>query len=69
MPDYQQGKIYTLRCYTDISLVYVGSTTKKLCDRKSNHKFDSVRCTENSLYKIIFNNGNCNNWYIELVEN
>ena len=69
MPNYQQGKIYTLRCYTDTSLIYVGSTTKKLCDRKSNHKFNSIKCPENSLYKVILDNGCWNNWYIELVEN
>ena len=69
MPDYQNGKIYTLRCYTDKELVYVGSTTKKLCDRKSNHKFNSIRCPENYFYKTVENNGGWDNWYIELVEN
>ncbi len=69
MPDYQNGKIYTLRSYTDTNLIYVGSTTKKLCDRKSNHKSNSVRCPENYLYKTVTNNGGWNAWYIELVEN
>ena len=69
MPNYQNGKIYTIRCYTDISLVYVGSTTKKLCDRKSNHKSNVIKCPENSFYKIVIDNGGWDNWYIELVEN
>ena len=69
MPDYQNGKVYTLRCYSDVLLVYVGSTTKPLSDRKSNHKFNSLRNPNNSLYKIILENGGWDNWYIELVEN
>jgi hypothetical protein len=69
MPDYQKGKIYTLRCYTDKSLIYVGSTTKSLCDRKSNHKFNSIKIPKNSFYTIVLNNGGWDNWYIELVEN
>ena len=27
MQDYQNGRIYTIRCRTDNSLIYVGSTT------------------------------------------
>ena len=27
MPDYQNGRIYTIRCRTDNSLIYVDSTT------------------------------------------
>ncbi len=68
MPNYQNGKIYTLRCYTDKELVYVGSTTKKLCDRKSNHKTNGYKCPENYFYKTVENNGGWDNWYIELVE-
>ena len=69
MPNYQQGKIYTLRCYTDTALIYVGSTTKKLCDRKSNHKFNSIKTPEIFVYKTVLDNGGWDNWYIELVEN
>ena len=69
MPNYQNGKIYTLRCYTNTTLIYVGSTSQKLCDRKNNHKSNSVKCTENYLYKTVSNNGGWNAWYIELVEN
>ena len=28
MPDYKQGKIYTVRCKTDDTLIYVGCTTE-----------------------------------------
>jgi hypothetical protein len=69
MPDYTKGKIYTIRCYEDKSLIYVGSTTKALCDRKSNHKFESTRQLENIFYKTVKHNGGWDNWYIELVEN
>ena len=33
MPDYKQGKIYTVRCKTDDTLIYVGSTTQPLSER------------------------------------
>ena len=33
MPDYKQGKIYTVRCKTDDTLIYVGCTTELLSRR------------------------------------
>ena len=42
MPDYKQGKIYTIRCKTDDTLIYVGSTIEPLCKRMSKHKYDSL---------------------------
>ena len=33
MPDYKQGKIYTIRCKTDETLIYVGCTTQSLVDK------------------------------------
>jgi hypothetical protein len=33
MPDYKQGKIYTVRCKTDETLIYVGCTTQSLDDK------------------------------------
>jgi hypothetical protein len=66
MPNYQNGKIYTIRCRNNADLIYVGSTTQSLCYRFSGHKRDK-KC---SLYKYI--DENCNgNWcqfYIELYE-
>ncbi len=69
MPKYQNGKIYTIRCRTDDSLIYVGSTTQRLCSRLTGHKADSLKThiySNHSLYSII---GDWGNWYIELYEN
>jgi hypothetical protein len=38
MPDYSNGKIYTVRCSNDPKLIYVGSTTQSLSKRWGNHK-------------------------------
>ncbi len=38
MPDYNKGKIYTIRCRDDTSLIYVGSTTQRLSQRWTDHK-------------------------------
>jgi len=59
---YQRGKIYTVRCYDDDSLIYVGSTIDKLSARMSKHRYNKT-C---SLYQYV--NGNWKNWYIELYE-
>ena len=66
MPDYQNGRIYTIRCRTDNTLIYVGSTTMPLSRRFSLHKTNKG-C---SLYKLIQNNfnGDWCDWYIELYE-
>ena len=59
---YLRGKIYTVRCYDDDRLIYVGSTIQPLSVRMANHRCD----TTTSLYKYV--NGNWKNWYIELYE-
>ena len=59
---YQRGKIYTVRCRYDDSLIYVGSSIDKLAKRMWGHHKDK-KC---SLYKLV--NGDWNNWYIELYE-
>lgn len=67
MPDYSKGKIYTIRCRTDDSLIYVGSTVEeRLSARFAGHK----RNKNISLYKYIINNcnGDWDDWYIELYE-
>lgn len=68
MPDYSKGKIYTIRCKNDATLIYVGSTIQPLSHRWGGHKLDSIRTYSNSLiYKTI--NNDWNNWFIELYEN
>ncbi len=66
MPDYKQGKIYTIRCKKDDTLIYVGSTTYSLSQRLRGHKSDSVIYPNRFLYKSIDNKWE--DWYIELYE-
>jgi hypothetical protein len=68
MPDYSKGKIYTIRCRTDNTLIYVGSTIQPLSVRIGGHK---RRCNIDKyqnilIYKTI--NNKWDNWYIELYE-
>lgn len=70
MPDYQQGKIYTIRKRTDDTLIYVGSTCETLARRLATHKRDfKSGKSAIKLYSYIedINDFN-NNWYIELFE-
>ena len=64
MPDYSKGKIYTIRCRTDATLIYVGSTIPPLAKRWEGHK-----CLTNPKY-ILYQtmNNDWDNWYIELYE-
>ena len=64
---YKRGKIYTIRCRYDDTLIYVGSTIDTLAKRMGGHRDKPRinRCT--SLYEYV--NGDWNNWYIELYEN
>ena len=67
MPDYQKGKIYTIRNKNDTNLIYVGSTCDKyLSNRMGHHKQDSKRNPYNHFYKKI---EDWSDWYIELYEN
>jgi hypothetical protein len=71
MPDYSKGKIYTIRCRTDDTLIYVGSTINPLSKRWGQHKGNcNIKSKKNNLfiYETIRNNG-IENWYIELYEN
>ena len=65
MPDYSLGKIYTIRCKNDQTLVYVGSTVEKLCNRFSKHKFQSMVNPNTKFYTTV---KDWNDWYIELYE-
>lgn len=67
MPDYSKAKIYTLRCYTNQELIYVGSTVQDLCERFASHRRDSIKWPDRKLYHEVFKSG-WKNWYIELYE-
>jgi hypothetical protein len=69
MPDYNKAKIYTIRCLTDDSLIYVGSTIQPLAVRLGTHKSDSKSEAKKHylIYRII--NNEWDNWHIELYEN
>ena len=63
---YKRGKIYTIRCRYDDTLIYVGSTIDTLAKRMGNHRRMSLK-HKISLYNIVENDWD--NWYIELYEN
>ena len=67
MPDYENAKIYTIRCKTDENLIYVGSTTQTLSQRWTDHKQHSTHVNKQNreLYKKI-NEIGFDNFYIEL---
>lgn len=64
--DYSQGKIYTIRCRDDDTLVYVGSTIQPLPKRWGGHKGMSTIHPNRPLYSTI--NNEWDKWYIELFE-
>ena len=72
MPDYSKGKIYTIRCKNDPSLIYVGSTIQSLAKRLGEHRRHSrqerckIKYPNHQLYTKI---EDWNDWYIELYEN
>ena len=66
MPDYSNGKIYTIRCKTNPLHVYVGSTVNTLSRRLQYHKSYSIHRKNVLLYSTIANNWN--DWFIELYE-
>ncbi len=66
MPDYQNGKIYPIRCKTDEDLVYIGSTINTLTRRWYNHKQDSNR--KQSEINTIMRDVGIDNFYTELYE-
>ncbi len=66
MPDYNNGKIYTIR-FNNSNEIYIGSTTQSLAVRFGGHK----RNKSSSIYKIINDkyDGNWDECYYELYEN
>lgn len=68
MPDYSNGKIYTIRFHNS-NEIYIGSTVQSLKERFRIHKtIGSIKC---SLYKLINAKyeGNWDKCYYELYEN
>ena len=65
MPNYQDGQIYTIRCRSDNTLIYVGSTTMTLARRIAYHR--QTGKTSNTKFYTSVNN-NWDDWYIELYE-
>jgi len=66
MPDYAKGKIYTIRCKYDTTLIYVGSTINPLYKRLGHHEDKSKSCPTRKTYSAI--NNDWENWYIEFYE-
>ena len=64
---YSNASIYTIRCITDDSLIYVGSTISPIHKRLCSHKADCKRGKGISLYSYIENN-DWTDWYLELYE-
>ena len=65
MPNYQNGKIYTIRCRNDDTLIYVGSTCETLSRRLTTHR--AAYKVNNSRFFYTFID-NWIDWYIELYE-
>ena len=67
MPDYQKGKIYTIRCRDDETLIYVGSSIQPLSVRWGGHKRNMLKKPHYPLYKNMLDKG-VDMFYIELYE-
>ena len=65
MPNYQDGQIYTIRCRTDNTLIYVGSSTMTLSRRLAYHRITG-KTSKTAFYTCV--NGKWDDWYIELYE-
>ena len=65
MPNYQDGQIYTIRCRSDNTLIYVGSTTMTLARRIAYHR-GRGKISNTKFYTSV--NNNWDDWYIELYE-
>ena len=67
MPNYQESKIYKI--YNTVNDdIYIGSTTRKLCERMSEHRRrTNSRYTRFPIYKAFGEHG-VDNFFIELVE-
>jgi hypothetical protein len=66
MSIYNNGKIYTIRCKNDDTLIYVGSTIQSLHQRWAGHKKHSKTRKHLLIYSKI--DDKWDDWYIELYE-
>ena len=62
MPNYQNGKIYSIRSRSRPDLVYVGSTTQPLSKRLGEHKTPRKKTSSKQIIEL-------GDAYIELIEN
>jgi hypothetical protein len=62
MPNYDNGKIYSIRSYSRPDLIYVGSTTQPLSKRFGGHKKTKNSTSSKQIIAI-------GDAYIELIEN
>lgn len=68
MPNYQNGKIYTLRSHQTDN-IYIGSTIEKLSSRMAKHRCDYKRWKEGTMnYVTSFEILQYDDCYIELLE-
>ena len=65
---YKNGKIYTIRCKNDDTLIYVGSTTQPLFKRWYEHKFRLKNEKYNNILNQKMKETNIEDWYVELYE-
>ena len=65
MIDYKNGKLYSVRCFSDQSLIYVGSTTQTLSKRWGDHKHQWKTGNHLPFHKLIID---ITDWYIQLEE-
>ena len=65
---YTNGKIYTVRCYDDVNLIYVGSTIQPLRKRWYEHRsgFINDKKQQNRLLFIKMKEIGIDKFYIEL---
>ena len=65
MVNYKNGKIYSIRCYSDDTLIYIGSTTQTLSKRWGDHKDHFKTGNHLPYHKLIVD---IKDWYIQLEE-
>ena len=61
MPNYANGKIYSIRSHSRPDLIYIGSTIRPLSERFGGHRKPSEKCRSKQIIDI-------GDAYIELIE-